>query len=353
MTSEQRISAFIQLGTEIRHTFELPTEQLNIRQQQLFQLTERMHHSNGWFTFEHTRHALLGIASMLEEGTIRHWWDNYADHFQEEKCLSVGVIMAGNIPAVGFHDFMCVLLSGNVLNAKLSSNDLVLIPALAAMLCAIEPAFADRILFTENRLPKIDAIIATGSNNSSRYFDYYFGKYPNIIRKNRTSVAVLTGAESHEELQALSEDVFRYFGLGCRNVSCLFVPQNFKPDPFYEAVEHWADLFNHQKYNNNYTYNKSVYLVNSIPHFDNNFLILREDESLHPPIGVINFIRYTSIDEVQQLLENRKNELQCIVGTTIPGIPTIPFGSSQNPGPGDYADGVDTLAFLSTLTANS
>lgn len=349
MTSEQRISAFIQLGTEIYQTFHAPESELNIRQQQLLQLSDRMHHSNGWFTFENTKHALLGISFMLKEENIRPWWNQYADQFPQEKLHAVGVIMAGNIPAVGFHDFMCVLLSGNKLQAKLSSSDLVLIPALAAMLCAIQPEFADRIIFTEERLPKIDAIIATGSNNSSRYFDYYFSKYPNIIRKNRTSVAVLTGAESHQELQALCEDVFRYFGLGCRNVTCLFVPQDFKPDPFYEAAEDWADLFNHQKYNNNYTYNKSVYLVNSIPHFDNNFLILREDESLHPPVGVINFVRYSDIDTVKTLLETRKAEIQCVVASPLSGVPSIPFGTSQNPGPGDYADGVDTLAFLATI----
>ncbi len=349
MTSEQRISAFIQLGIEIQQTFSLPTEQQNILQQQLYQLTERMHHSNGWFTFENTRHALLGIANMLESQTIRSWWESYSDQFQEERLHSVGVIMAGNIPAVGFHDMLCVLLSGNILNAKLSSSDLVLLPALAAMLCAIEPLFIDRIHFTEERLPKIDAIIATGSNNSSRYFDYYFSKYPNIIRKNRTSVAVLTGAESHQELQALCEDIFRYFGLGCRNVSCLFVPDDFKVDTFYEAAEDWAELYNHQKYNNNYTYNKSVYLVNSIPHFDNNFLILREDESLHPPIGVINFVRYKDIDLLKEMLITRKDELQCVVASPLSGIPSIPFGTSQNPGPGDYADGVDTLAFLASI----
>ena len=351
MTSEQRISAFIKLGKEIRQTFDNQNTELNIRQEQLLQLCERMHHSNAWFTFENTRHALLGIAAMLEENSLRNWYANYATAFETEKMLSVGVIMAGNIPAVGFHDFMCILLSGNILSAKLSSNDLVLIPALAAMLCAIEPEFANRVHFTENRLPKIDAIIATGSNNSSRYFDYYFSKYPNIIRKNRTSVAVLSGDESHQELQALCEDVFRYFGLGCRNVSCLFVPEDFKPDPFYEAAEAWADIYNHQKYNNNYTYNKSVYLVNSIPHFDNNFLILREDNSLHPPLGVINFRRYKDIDAVKQELENLKNEIQCVIASPLSGIPSLPFGASQQPGPEDYADGVDTMAFLASIPA--
>lgn len=349
MTSEQRISAFVKLGKEVRHTFDSQTEQNNIRQQQLLQLTERMHHSNGWFTFENTRSALLGIASMLEESSIRPWWNAIEHEFALEKLHSVGVIMAGNIPAVGFHDFLCILLSGNCVSAKLSSDDLVLLPALAAMLCAIEPEFTSRISFTQERLPKIDAIIATGSNNSARYFEYYFRKYPNIIRKNRTSVAVLTGNESREELCALGQDIFRYFGLGCRNVSFLYVPNNFKPDPFYEAIEGWNVLSLHKKYLNNYEYSKAIYLVNAVPHFDNNFLLLREDDSLHSPLAVIHFKRYADKDALKIELDAKQDQIQCIVASPQSGLSNIEFGNSQNPGLADYADQIDTMKFLANL----
>jgi hypothetical protein len=349
MTSEQRISAFIQLGIEIRNTFHSDTDQNNIRQQQLLQLSERMHHSNGWFTFENTQLALLGIANMLEESTIRPWWNAIEHEFPTEKLHSVGVIMAGNIPAVGFHDFLCILLSGNCVSAKLSSEDLVLIPALAAMLCAIEPEFTSRINFTQERLPKIDAIIATGSNNSSRYFEYYFSKYPNIIRKNRTSVAVLTGNESPTELSALGQDIFRYFGLGCRNVSFLYVPNDFKPDTFYEAIEGWNVLSLHKKYLNNYEYSKAIYLVNAVPHFDNNFLLLREDDSLHSPLAVIHFKRYADVDALKMELDAKQDQIQCIVASPLTGLSNIDFGNSQNPGPADYADQIDTMKFLANL----
>jgi len=257
--------------------------------------------------------------------------------------------MAGNIPAVGFHDFLCILLSGNCVSAKLSSDDLVLIPALAAMLCAIEPEFTSRINFTQERLPKIDAIIATGSNNSSRYFEYYFSKYPNIIRKNRTSVAVLTGNESRSELSALGQDIFRYFGLGCRNVSFLYVPNDFKPDAFYEAIEGWNVLSLHKKYLNNYEYSKAIYLVNAVPHFDNNFLLLREDDSLHSPLAVIHFKRYVDMDVLKMELKEKQDQIQCIVASPLSGLSNIEFGNSQNPGPADYADQIDTMKFLANL----
>ena len=353
MTLEQRKQAFVKLGYEIQSVLDdsISVDILNVRQKQFRELIERIHLSNGWFSADNVRFALQGIADMLRDSSLEGWLNNYPK-IQEgnEPLKTVGVVMAGNIPAVGFHDFMSILISGNRIKAKLSSSDILLIPALAAMLCAIEPAFIDRIIFTEERLLEIDAIIATGSNNTSRYFEYYFSKYPHIIRKNRTSVAIITGEETKEELIALFDDVFRYFGQGCRNVTKIYVPQDYDLIRILEIESSWFGIINNKKYVNNYEYNKAIYLVNSIAHYDNGVLLVKEDESLHAPIGVLFAERYSDLNTLMASLEEKKESLQCMIASPKAMIPnTLAFGSSQKPAVDDYADGVDTLAFLSDL----
>ncbi len=253
--------------------------------------------------------------------------------------------MAGNIPLVGFHDFLSVLISGHKVLVKQSSNDKQLLPVIAGFLMNIAPEFENRIRFTEERLTDFDAVIATGSNNTAGYFEYYFKGKPNIIRKNRNSVAILTGKESKEELEALGEDVFRYFGLGCRNVSKLYVPKEYDFESFFKAMYPWHTLLNSAKYANNYDYNKAVYLMSEFKLLENGFLILKEDESFGSPIATLFYEEYEDKKELQEKLEQNKENLQCVVGTKA----DVDFGQTQHPKLWDYADGVDTLKFLEKL----
>jgi hypothetical protein len=259
---------------------------------------------------------------------------------------TVAVVMAGNIPAVGFHDLLCVLISGNRLMARLSSNDKQLLPAICDMLVGIEPGFADRFSFTEEQISGFDAVIATGSNNTARYFNYYFGKYPHIIRKNRNGVAVLTGNETEKELKALGEDIFTYFGLGCRNVSKLFIPDGYDVKILLDALQVFEKAGDHHKYHNNYDYNKSIYLVNGDDHFDNGFLLLKEDASIASPVSVVYFERYSAIGKLNDLINGNLEDIQCVVSTDRKIHGAIPPGTTQHPKLWDYADGVDTMKFL-------
>ena len=259
---------------------------------------------NGWFTQENVVFALKQWGELLTEGNLTNWLSDYTvDSKQQSK--TVAIIMAGNIPLVGFHDFISVLLTGHKVLAKLSSNDKILLPFLADYLIHCEKTLRDKIEFTDQRLKGFDAVIATGSNNTGRYFEYYFGKHPNIIRKNRNSIAVISGKESKEELQPLGEDVFRYFGLGCRSVSKLFVPKGYNFAHFFEAIFDYDSVLNTSKYANNYDYNKAVYLMSDFKLYDNNFLLLKEDESYGSPIGTLYYEYYESLEELQKKLQLR------------------------------------------------
>lgn len=347
MNPEQRIKAFVELGHEIREIAQADNENLNIRQLQLKELAANLYLNNAWFTPVNSLHALDGIAKLLDEKSLRGWLEQYT--LEDDRDKTVGVVMAGNLPAVGFHDFMCVLLSGCRITAKLSSDDRLLIPAIAAMLVAIEPKFADRIHFSDGKLAPFQAIIATGSNNSARYFEYYFGKYPNIIRKSRTSIAIIDGSETEEELKGIADDVFMYFGLGCRSVTKLMVPLDFDPVPFLNATAHWDFLIHHSKYLNNYEYSRAAFLVNSIAHYDTGYLLMRQENALHSPIGVLNFERYQNREALIQYVEEQKENLQCIVARNGLISDSISPGNAQKPGPMDYADGVDTMIFLQSV----
>jgi hypothetical protein len=251
--------------------------------------------------------------------------------------------MAGNIPLVGFHDFLSVLMSGNIAVIKLSSDDNRLLPVLIEMLLLLQPELDERI-FIVDRIKNIDAVIATGSNNSARYFEKYFGHLPNIIRKNRTSVAVLNGNETETDLMELGKDLFTYFGLGCRNVSHVMIPHDFDLDRLFKAIVDYGDIINHHKYANNYDYYKAIYLLNREEFMENGFVLTKETKVLFAPISVINYQRYTTKSEVVDFIGDYREEIQVVVG-----LDFLPFGKAQSPTLTDYADGVDTMAFLTKL----
>ena len=347
MNAEQRISAFVSLGEEINAVLTQNSAGLNIRQIQLGVLVKELYRSNSWFTEKNVLKALSGIANMLRYESLNAWLSHY--EINEDKGLTIGVVMAGNIPAVGFHDFLCVLVSGNSITAKLSSDDRLLLPALAAMLTAIEPQFADRIHFTEAKMLPFNALIATGSNNSARYFEYYFSKYPRLIRKNRTSVAVIHGTESEEELKALFSDIFSYFGMGCRNVTHLFLPHNYDIPALCALSIDWTSIKDHSRYFNNYEYHKAGFLINSLPHYDTGFFLLREDQSLFSPISVLHYSFYANLDDVKRRITEHSDDIQCVVSANSFFEATVEMGQTQHPGPEVYADGVDTLNFVLTL----
>lgn len=312
-------------------------------------LIDNEHIYNPWFTPENVSQSVEAIATMLNKSDLTEWISRY-DINGNKPAKKVGLILAGNLPMVGFHDVLCVLVTGNFAMIKASSQDARLIKHILQMLIDIEPAMANQYAFVD-RLENFDAVIATGSNNSSRYFDYYFGKVPNIIRKNRNSVAVLTGNETAEQLFNLGHDIFDYFGLGCRNVSKLLVPRDYKFDFFFESIESFNPIINHNKYNNNYGYNKSIYLVGGEQHLDNGFLLIKENPSLSSPLAVVFYEYYDDLTAVQEALQGQTENIQCVVSEAPLTVNNqlVNFGQSQSPALWDYADNVDTMAFLVTL----
>jgi len=352
MTIDQRKSHFIQVGLflsqfrldGIQKLPDLPHNDLFFKDFQ--EQIDLAVHYNGWFTQENVLFSLEEWSKALNEENLNKWLKPY--NFSNKDSKTVGIVMAGNIPLVGFHDFISVLISGHKVLIKQSSNDQKLLPILAEYLMAIDPQYKELIEFTEGRFGHFDAVIATGSNNTARYFEYYFSKRPSIIRKNRNSIAVLTGEETQAELNALGDDVFRYFGLGCRNVSKLFIPENYDLDSFFKAIFPWAELMNNAKYANNYDYNKAVYLMSEFKLRDNGFLILKEEKSFGSPIGTLFYETYSDLASLKVKLEENKENLQCIVSKGL-FENEIVFGQTQHPQLWDYADNIDTLRFLQDL----
>jgi len=332
--------SFIRLGTIMESLVAAGNEedQDKIEFEELLSKTRQ---KNPWFTRENVLFAFRTWAEALKEDQINQWLQPYLEKLSGPSTpKTVGVINAGNIPLVGFHDLLCVIMSGNKYLGKNSADDPYLLPFLAEKLFQTEPALKERISFAE-RLSGFDAVIATGSNNSARYFDYYFGKYPNIIRMNRNGVAVLTGDEDQNDFKKLSADIFQYFGLGCRNVSKLFVPRHYDFKNFFESIEFNSAISQHHKYMNNYDYNHAIYLLKRIDFLTNGFLILKEDPSIASPIAVLYYEFYDDMKSLEHKLRNEKDKIQCIVGKNF-----IPFGNAQHPHLWDYADGVDTMNFL-------
>lgn len=353
MNLEQRLYSLFQLQIflkEFLHTDFKQDTNLNFPKSfylELEKITDTAVYHNGWFNKENVLHALTQWENSLTARHLNHWITPYLldDHTKAKK---IGIIMAGNIPMVGFHDLISVLISGHHALVKLSSNDDQLIPFFIRLLTHINPEFNDSITLIQQKLEGFDAIIATGSNNTARYFEYYFGKKPHIIRKNRTSVAVLTGMESEKDLENLGEDVLRYFGMGCRNVSKLFIPNDFDLDRFFKGVFPFKNIINHHKYQNNYDYHKAIFLMNQDPIIENGFLILKEDQGYHSPIGTLFYERYNDLTVIQNRLKGDAEKLQCIVGKNILEN-EVSFGATQKPSLNQYADGIDTIEFLKKL----
>lgn len=299
---------------------------------------------NPWFTIENQRYALQEWAEQLTAENLEKWLKQYRVTNNPKK---VGLILAGNIPMVGFHDVVSVILSGHIPMIKFSSKDIRLLPFL---LNKWDEFSSGNIIFeVAERLAGFDAVIATGSNNTARYLEYYFKDQLSIIRKNRTSVAVLRGDESEAELELLAEDIFRYFGLGCRNVTRLFLPADFLIDRLFESFISFKDVINHNKYANNYEYNRAIYLLNQEKFWDNNFVMLKEDENLFSPLSVINVSRYDDIAEVEKFLAENSENIQTVVAKPELGLASINFGETQHPSLSTYADHVDTMRFLEVI----
>ena len=338
MILEERIKSFTILGEILRTALKggkgKYSEKLNI-------LIEKQYLTNPWFTPSNVMSAINAIADELTEENLIKWTSNYPMLKAGNRSVRAGLIMAGNIPLVGFHDFLSVLISGNNIIAKTSSKDSELIVFISEILCQVNPDFRNKIEFTDGTLTGFDVVIATGSNNTSRYFEYYFSKYPNIIRKNRTSIAIIDGNETGSELEALGADIFSYFGLGCRNVSKIYIPERYD---LSKLPEHWnafSKCINHQKYANNYDFNKAVYLVNREAFHDAGFILMKEESKLASPVSVLYYEYYESQYAVKQQISLLEDKIQCIAGKHY-----IPFGKTQSPHFWDYADGIDTLGFL-------
>ncbi|MGH1383434.1 acyl-CoA reductase [Kordia sp.] len=355
MALAERINAFVNLGGFLsQFSTENPEPNFSINLNDPF--FDGMKHqlklaqeNNGWFTQENLRFAIGNWAEALQEEKLVRWTEPY--NFDEISQQKIAIIMAGNIPLVGFHDFLSVLISGHEVIVKQSSNDKHLLPYLAKYLEYAEPSFKGKITFTEEKLEDFDAVIATGSNNTARYFEYYFKDKPNIIRKNRNSVAILTGKETEEQLIALSDDIFTYFGLGCRSVSKLFVPKDYNFEAFFKAMYGKSDIMNSAKYANNYDYNKAVYLMSLFDILENGFVMIKEDPQYASPIATVFYEYYENLDALQEKLIADAENIQCIVAD-INMENQITFGQTQHPELHEYADGVDTLTFLTNLDRN-
>ncbi|MDR2284010.1 MAG: acyl-CoA reductase [Sphingobacterium sp.] len=333
MTKQERIAAFAKLG-----------EWLSTLDEGTTQLVAQLNHKNPWYTMDNVLRQMSAIGNNLTLDKLSVWIASYP---AEESKKTVGLVLAGNLPLVGFHDILCCAIMGFNVKIKASSDDAGLTQLVINRLIQIEPLFAEKITLVD-KLSDFDLIIATGSNNSARYFEYYFGQKPHIIRKNRNSVAVLTGNESTEELIGLGNDIFNYFGLGCRSVSKLYFPKDYPIATFFEAIEQFSPIRDHFKYNNNYDYNKSIYLINKDKHYDNGFLLLKEDTNLSSPLAVVFYEEYGDIKELESTLNNHKEDIQCVVSQQRLQItsPNFALGESQQPALDDYADGINTLDFL-------
>ena len=345
-------SSFVELGNFLRQfSLEKNTKDVSVLQNDLFyvdfiSLVELSQSHNGWFTPEQVYFSVQSWAKALTETNLNQWLSPY--DFSKTTPKKIGLVLAGNIPLVGFHDFLSVLISGHDVLVKTSSNDQHLLKFLAKYLISIQPELNSKITFVEGKLEGFDAVIATGSNNTARYFEFYFKDKPSIIRKNRNSVAVLNGTESHEDLVRLGEDIFRYFGLGCRNVSKLFVPKDYNFDSFFKAMYEYREVIQYEKYANNYDYNKAVFLMSNFQLLDNEFLTIKEDSSYASPISSVFYEFYENIDEIKNRLNTDAEQIQCVVSNNLIEN-SVSFGQTQQPRLWDYADNVDTLAFLSKI----
>ncbi|MBB4803217.1 hypothetical protein HNP37_003292 [Flavobacterium nitrogenifigens] len=353
MTLETKKSVFVELGKFLSQFSEgASARKSDVLYNDIFfddfeNLIHLSQSHNGWYTPEQVYFSIQSWAEALTEENINKWLSVYTIDENNDNSKTVALILAGNIPLVGFHDFLSVLITGYKALIKTSSNDQHLLPFLAKYLIAVDENFKDKITFVDGKLENFDAVIATGSNNTARYFEYYFKDKPSIIRKNRNSTAVLTGIETTQELENLGEDIFRYFGLGCRNVSKLYVPKDYSFDAFFQAMFKYQDVIHYEKYANNYDYNKAVFLMSNFKLLDNGFLTIKEDSSYASPISSVFYEYYENLEELKERLKNDSEQIQCIVSSNLTPN-SIAFGETQKPQLWDYADNVDTITFLLT-----
>ncbi len=336
MNIEKRIAALASLGSYI---LENPVS--------LQEIVHKTYLYNTWFTKENTNHALQNIANeFLNKEKLDQWLFSYDSTLTTHESKIIAIVAAGNVPMVAFHDILCVLITGNKLQLKLSEKDKFLLPFILEKLIEIEPEFNEKISI-RFKLENFDAIIATGSNNTAKHFEYYFKKYKNIIRRNRNSIAILDGRETIEDIQNLGNDIFDYFGLGCRNVSKIFVPKDFGLLGLKEGLSKHIAVNQHNQYMNNLDYQRTLYLMNQTPLIDIDFINIVENKSLYSPISCLHIEQYEDINEVNNFIIDEKVNIQCVVGKGY-----LDFGKSQQPGLSDYADNVDTMKFILSLTNN-
>lgn len=339
MNAQERLHALVELG-----------KYLSVPSETRAAVMEKTLYYNAWFTLENQENAIQAIAaSFLSANNLHAWLDAYGMP-DPATPQTVGLVMAGNLPLVGFHDVLCVFAAGHRAQIKLSEKDAHLLPHLLEKLTEIDARAAGYFEYTE-RLSGFNAVIATGSNNSARYFETYFGAYPHIIRKNRNGVAVLSGKETVEDLRALGQDIFQYYGLGCRNVSKIYVPQGYDFQALLEILhDTYKEVILNAKYKHNFDYNYALYLINKVEFKMNGCLLLTENDAIASRIAGLHYAYYAHINAVEQELLHRKEEIQCVVA--LPGLlqqPTIRFGQTQSPSLRDYPDGADTMQFLVSL----
>lgn len=336
MTQKERISTLSKLGEWFA----------NQNADSFASLCQAAANTNNWFTVESIRKSFDAWAFVLTPEKLEQWVSNYKPAASPRK---VGLVLAGNIPMVGLHDVLSVLISGHIACLKFSSQDAVLMKAVLKALTVIDDRFNDFIVEVE-QLKDIDAVIATGSDNSARYFKHYFGKYPHVIRQNRVSIGIISGNETKEDLEALGEDIFTYYSLGCRNVAKIYIPEGYELPQLIGSMDKFSSALDHHKYRNNYDYNKSIYLVNSEPHLDSGFFLMRESKEMVSPISVVFYEIYKNEAELALNLSSEQDKIQCMVSKDAWYEGSLPFGTAQSPELWDYADGVDTLEFLEGLT---
>ena len=347
MLKDEIIKSFVQLGSVLDY---LSSSDLNnnVPFPLTQELIEEFNHcvkyqkrTNGWFTEENVRLAIKNHAINLTDKKLNDWQSEYGF---AKSTKTVLVIMAGNIPLVGFHDFISVLMSGNRVMCKLSSDDSTLLPLIAEILLKINPKFIERISFVAGVASGFDAVIATGSNNTIHQFRNYFKNHPKILRKNRTSLAVIRGDEDDKDFQRLGNDIFNYFGLGCRNVAHLILPNNFDLNKIFKNITSFGDIIHHNKYANNYDYYRAIYMLNKVKFLENNFVIFMQSMELNSPVSVLNYHYYDSQEDIEKYLAQHNESIQVIIGKDFTN-----FGNSQFPLWTDYADKIDTMQFLLDL----
>lgn len=334
---KERIDILVKAGDKLKTAMDKPDYA------SIFSMAES---SNHWFTQSNIKKSIVAITSCYTDRAKIEKWIGAYKLPENSNPKILGLLLAGNIPFVGIHDIISGFIAGHKMYLKYSDKDSYLMPFFVKLIT--EQDSNAEMYFTEvERMNDIDMVIATGSNNTARYFDYYFGKMPNIIRKNRVSVAVLNKNTSMEELKMLGEDVFSYFGLGCRNISKIYLPKGYKIEKIMEAFEDWKEWVLHNKYKNNFDYNYAIYLLNKVKFFTNGSLITLEDESIYSRISCLHFSYYDDIENIQSELIGLRDQLQCIVSNVeLPKLDTVEFGATQAPELWDYADGVDTMDFL-------